>query len=340
MTPANSAGEQSATRDPQSITRQRVFITGAGGFVGKHLLRYLTYNTDWELYGNARHRPDDPALAAVNWLAIDLTDHEEAVASVAQMKPDYVIHLAAQSNVQRAFQDPESTIINNIVSELNMLEALRKAAPQARIMITGSSEQYGMVQPQYIPIDEDTPFRPNNPYAVSKVTQDMLALQHFLSYGQKTIRVRPFNHIGPGQTEHFVTAAFAKQVALIEAGEQEPVIYVGNLEAERDFTDVRDMVRAYHLAITLGEPGEVYNIGYGKGRSIQWILDTLVGMSSVKVEVRQDPARMRPSDIPSLVCNPARFKHRTGWEPEIPIEQTLRDILHYWREEVGGKRGA
>ena len=245
-----------------------------------------------------------------------------------------MFHLAAQSNVQRAFQDPESTIVNNIVSELNLLEALRKSAPEARIMITGSSEQYGLVSPENIPIDEDTPFRPNNPYAVSKVAQDTLALQHFLSYGQKTIRVRPFNHIGPGQSEHFVTAAFARQVALIEAGKQEPVIYVGNLEAERDFTDVRDMVRAYHLVVTMGEPGEVYNIGYGKGLSIQWVLDTLIAMSNVKVEVRQDPARMRPSDIPSLVCNPTKFRTLTGWQPTIPIEATLRDVLDYWRETV------
>jgi GDP-4-dehydro-6-deoxy-D-mannose reductase len=312
----------------------RAFITGAGGFVGKHLLRYLSRNTGWDLYGNANHRPEGIDLPRVTWLSTDLTDRDRTAADVAEIKPDFVFHLAAQSNVQRAFQDPESTIVNNIVGELNLLEALRKSAPEARIMITGSSEQYGLVSPKDIPIDEETPFRPNNPYAVSKVGQDILALQHFLSYGQKTIRVRPFNHIGPGQTEHFVTAAFARQVALIEVGKQEPVIYVGNLEAERDFTDVRDMVRAYHLAITMGEPGEVYNIGYGKGYSIQWVLDTLVAMSSVKVEVKQDSARMRPADIPSLVCNPAKFRARTGWQPRIPIEQTLKDILDYWREKV------
>lgn len=313
---------------------KKAFITGAGGFVGKHLLRYLSQHTDWELHANAHHQPDGLDLPRLQWQAIDLTDRPNAAAAIAVIQPDYVFHLAAQSNVQRAFLDPEATIINNIVSQLVLLESLRKSSPDARIMITCSSEQYGMIRPTDIPIDEETPFRPTNPYAVSKVAQDSLALQHFLSYGQQTIRVRPFNHIGPGQTEHFVTAAFARQVALIEAGKQEPVIYVGNLEAVRDFTDVRDMVRAYHLAITLGEPGEVYNIGYGQGRSIQWILDTLIGMSSVKVEVRQDPARMRPSDIPSLVCNPARFQARTNWQPSIPIEQTLSDILDYWREKV------
>lgn len=314
---------------------QRALVTGASGFVGKHLLTYLSQHTDWELYGNAHAQPDNFDPPRLRWLSFDLTNREQTVACVRDVRPDYVFHLAAQSNVQRAFKEPEATIINNVVGQLNLLEALREFAPEACIMITCSSEQYGLVRPQDIPIDEDTPQRPNNPYAVSKIAQDALALQYFLSYNQQTIRVRPFNHIGPGQTEHFVTAAFARQVALIEAGKQESIIYVGNLEAERDFTDVRDMVHAYYLAITKGEPGEVYNLGSGVGHSIQWILDTLVSQSSGKVEVRQDPARMRPSDIPSLVCNPARFYARTGWQPHIPIEQTLSDILDYWREKVG-----
>ncbi len=331
MTDANNL--QSAIRNPQSAI-QRAFITGAGGFVGKHLLQYLYDHTDWELYANAHYHPEGLDLPRLRWQTIDLTNRAESAASITAINPNYIFHLAAQSNVQRAFQDPQATIVNNVVSQLNLLEILRTTSPEARIMITCSSEQYGLVIPEHIPIDEDTPFRPTNPYAVSKVAQDSLALQHFLSYGQKTIRVRPFNHIGPGQTEHFVTAAFARQIALIEAGQQEPIIYVGNLEAERDFTDVRDMVRAYHLAITLGEPGDVYNIGYGQARAIQWILDTLISMSKVKVEVRQDPARMRPADIPSLICNPAKFHARTNWQPQIPVNQTLRDILDYWREKV------
>ena len=277
-------------------------------------------------------------MPRLEWLACDLTSREQGDETIGDVQPDFVFHLAAQSNVQRAFADPEATLVNNVVGQLNLLEALRKRTPEARIMIACSSEQYGLVRPEDIPIDEDAPFRPNNPYAVSKIAQDALAVQHYLSYRQQTIRARAFNHIGPGQTEAFVTAAFAKQVALIEAGKQEPVIYVGNLDAERDFTDVRDMVRAYHLAITEGEAGEVYNIGSGKGHTIQWVLDTLVSMSAVKVEVRQDPARMRPSDIPAMVCNPTKFRNRTGWQPEIPIETTLRDILNYWRGEIRSEK--
>jgi GDP-4-dehydro-6-deoxy-D-mannose reductase len=319
---------------PTNIT-PRALITGAGGFVGKHLLGYLREVGGWDLYANAHaSRADRASDGRVNWVASDLTDREQATAMVAEVRPHYVFHLAAQSNVQVAFKDPEATLMTNVVGQLHLLNALREHAPEARILVVCSSEEYGLVRPEDIPIDEDTPFKPTNPYAVSKVAQDALATQHFIAWGQRTIRVRPFNHIGPGQSELFVTAAFARQVAMIEAGEQEPVIRVGNLEAERDFTDVRDMARAYHLAALHGQPGEVYNIGSGRGYRMQWVLDTLVGMSNVEVEVRQDPARMRPSDIPRLVCDPTKFQTLTGWQPHVPIEQTLSDILDYWRGKV------
>ena len=313
----------------------RALVTGAGGFAGKHLLDRLREATDWDLYGNVHQTPAVPhEIGRVHWLAADLTDREQAQSLTERVKPDYVFHLAAQSNVPLAFKNPEATIMNNVVGQLNLLEALRNSSPEARVLTVGSSEQYGLVRPEEVPIREDTPFRPNNPYAVSKIAQDALALQYFLTYDQKIIRVRPFNHIGPGQNEHFVAAAFAQQVASIEAGLQEPVIYVGNLEAIRDFTDVRDMVRAYELAITKGEPGEVYNIGSGKGRTIQWLLDTLISMSKVIVEVKQDPSRMRPSDIPANVCDNTRFVQQTDWQPQVPLEETLRDVLDYWRRKV------
>ncbi len=320
--------------EDKEIAPVRALVTGAGGFVGKHLLACLAAETDWGLYANAHTRPEHPvAPGRVQWGAFDLTDHEQTSQGVSEVRPQYIFHLAAQSNVQVAFKDPAATLMNNVAGQLHLLDALRESSPNARILIICSSEEYGLVRPEDIPIDEETPFRPNNPYAVSKIAQDALATQYFLSYGQQTIRVRPFNHIGPGQTEHFVTAAFAKQVARIEAGLQEPIIYVGNLEAQRDFTDVRDMVRAYLLAAVKGEPGEVYNIGSGEGHTMQWVLDTFLAISKVEVEVKQDPARMRPSDIPIQICDPTRFQQRTGWQPQIPLEQTLRDILEYWREK-------
>ncbi|MDQ6693783.1 MAG: GDP-mannose 4,6-dehydratase [Chloroflexota bacterium] len=312
-----------------------VLVTGAGGFVGGHLLTYLSAHTTWKIYGNAHVVPAWAADAPdVEWCTADLTDRQGVQEAVERVRPHYVFHLAAQSNVQHAFRDPAGTIMNNVVGQLHLLDALREVVPQATVLVVCSSEQYGLVKSDDIPIDEETPFRPNNPYAVSKIAQDALAAQYFFSYGQHVVRVRPFNHIGPGQTEHFVASAFAQQVARIEAGLQEPVIHVGNLEAERDFTDVRDMVRAYHLAITLGEAGEVYNIGSGHKYKMQWLLDTFIAMSDVKVQVEQDAARMRPSDIPILVCDPGRFYKQTGWQVEIPLEQTLRDILQYWRVRV------
>ncbi len=309
-------------------------VTGAGGFAGKHLLEYLRSSIDWELYGNVLAHPIEAGFEHAHWLTCDLTDREATARMIDEVRPDFVFHLAAQSNVQQAFKEPEATLMNNIVGQLHLLDALRASSPQARVLVACSSEQYGLVKPEDIPIDEDTLFRPNNPYAVSKIAQDALGVQYFLSYGQPVIRVRSFNHIGPGQTEHFVAAAFARQVALIEAGLQEPVIHVGNLDAERDFTDVRDMARAYYLAVTQGEPGDVYNLGSGRGYTIRWLLDTLLSMSSAKIEVRNDPARMRPADIPILICNPAKFERQTGWRTTIPLEQTLTDVLEYWRAKV------
>lgn len=300
-----------------------------------HLLPLLLEKIGWQICCTSRSGSHDTkAEARLQWAVCDLTDMGQTSKVVEQVRPDFVFHLAAQSNVQAAFKEPGATFVTNVLGQLNLLNALRETVPQARILVACSSEQYGVVRPDDIPITEDTHFRANNPYAVSKIAQDAQALQHFLTWGQSTIRVRAFNHVGPGQSEDFVTAAFARQVARIEAGLQEPVLFVGNLEAERDFTDVRDMVQAYLLAIEQGQPGEVYNIGSGKGHTMQWILDTLLSMSTVHVEVKQDPARMRPSDIPILVGDATRFHTATGWQPKIPLEQTLKDILDYWRERV------
>ncbi|MCL5257444.1 MAG: GDP-mannose 4,6-dehydratase, partial [Chloroflexi bacterium] len=222
----------------------------------------------------------------------------------------------------------------NIIGQLNLLEAVVRHAPEARVLVVGSGDEYGMVKPEEVPIAEDQPFRPNSPYAVSKVAQDMLGLQYFLMHKVSTIRVRPFNHIGPRQARGFVVADFARQIAEIEAGACAPVVRVGNLNAERDFTDVRDMVRAYHLAITQGAPGDVYNLGSGATTSIKNMLNDLLSLSSAAIEVVVDPARLRPSDMPVLSCDSTKFRTLTGWTPMISLKQSLQDVLDYWRQAL------
>jgi GDP-4-dehydro-6-deoxy-D-mannose reductase len=210
----------------------------------------------------------------------------------------------------------------------------------ARILVIGSFEEYGRVDASRLPVTEDTPLQPDSPYGVSKIGQDFLGLQYFLSHHLHIVRVRPSNHIGPRQGEQFVTSNFAKQIAEIEAGLHEPVLFVGNLEAARDFTDVRDMMRAYILALERGEPGAVYNIGSGRAWSIQQVLDLMLEQSRVKIRVEKDPARLRPSDTPLMYCDASRFSNQTGWKPEISMETSLRDVLDHWRAVVSRRRPA
>ncbi|MEO0117482.1 MAG: GDP-mannose 4,6-dehydratase, partial [candidate division WOR-3 bacterium] len=225
-------------------------------------------------------------------------------------------------------------LTTNIISQLNIFEAVRAENLDCRIQIAGSSEEYGMVYPNEVPIKETNPLRPLSPYGVSKVAQDLLGYQYFMSYGIKVVRTRAFNHEGPRRGEVFVTSNFCKQIAEIEKGKREPVVYVGNLEAVRDFTDVRDTVRAYYLVLLKGKPGEVYNICSGKGYKIKEILDIIISLSKVKVEVKVDPERLRPSDVMLLLGDATKIQTELGWKPEIPIEKTLNDLLDYWRERV------
>jgi GDP-4-dehydro-6-deoxy-D-mannose reductase len=235
--------------------------------------------------------------------------------------------------VPSSFSDPWDTLENNIRSQLNLLEAVRQKDLPARVLVIGSNEEYGRPLPEELPIAEGNPIRPNNPYAVSKVAQDFLGLQYHLSYGLDVVRLRPFNHTGPGQSPRFVVPAFASQIARIEVGQQESVVRVGNLEAERDFTDVRDIVRGYFLAATQGQTGEVYNLASGSPRSIRGLLEHLLSLSTIEIRIEIDPERYRPVDTPRVEGSAAKFHTHTGWEPEIDFEQTLRDVLEYWREQ-------
>jgi len=314
----------------------QALITGAGGFVGGHLCSYLLSHTDWDLTGTvfAPVSEGEEQHPRLHLRSEDLREKDSVTALVDHLQPDVIFHLAAQSFVPTSFSDPWDTLENNILSELNLLEAVRQSEREVVFLVVGSNEEYGAPRPEELPQTERSPLRPNNPYAVSKVGQDYLGFQYYLAYGIPVVRVRPFNHTGPGQSSRFVAPAFASQVARIEAGLQEPVMRVGNLSTSRDFTDVRDIVRAYHLAVTEGQPGEVYNLASGEPRSIRALLETLLSYSDVEIEVERDPERYRPVDVPVVYGSAKKFYEQTGWEPQIPFEQTLHDTLTYWREQI------
>jgi GDP-4-dehydro-6-deoxy-D-mannose reductase len=315
----------------------RALITGITGFAGSHLAEFLLAE-GLEVFGTRRVRsPLDNVTGITDRVTLidcELTDASAVNAMLARAKPDLVFHLAAQSFVQASWTYPGYTLFNNVGAQLNLFEGLRQHAPEARVQIAGSSEEYGKADEKDLPLREDSPLRPLSPYGVSKVAQDMLAYQYFESYGLKTVRTRAFNHSGPRRGEVFATSNFAKQIAEIEAGKRKPVIMVGNLDAKRDFTDVRDVVKAYHLACTEGEPGEVYNIASGKAVTIREVLDILSELAQREVKVQADPARMRPSDVLALCGDAGKLTAATGWKPAIPLKQTLSDLLDYWRERL------
>ena len=242
--------------------------------------------------------------------------------------------MAAQSFVPLSWDAPRPTLETNIVGTVNILDAVRHFSPETRVHVAGSSEEYGMVNPDECPITEQQPLRPLSPYEVSKVAADLLAQQYYRSYGTHTIITRAFNHTGPRRGEQFVTSKIARQLALISRGGAEPILTLGNLEAVRDFTDVRDMVKAYTLAVERCQPGIPYNIGTGKGYTVAEVARLLKKVSGVDVAIKQDPLLMRPSDVPRLIADSTTFKWATGWEPKIQFEQTMWDLFNYWVETL------
>lgn len=315
---------------------KKVLITGATGFAGSYLAKLLCEKKLYEVHGTYLN---DESIQNVNSLKdslllsqIDLTKKEDVYALIHTIKPDVVYHLAAFTSPADSFKNPSEAIMNNVTVQINLLEALRETKLlQTHILIVSSADVYGAVSPIELPISETTALYPTNPYAVSKITQDYLGLQYFLSYKLPIIRVRPFNHIGPRQSPQFVVASFAKKIAEIEKRRREPVLTVGNLDAKRDFTDVRDMVSAYILAIEKGKPGEVYNLGSGKSHKISDIVEKLLSFSKTKITISTDASLLRPSDTPDSVCDYGKFHKQTGWEPKIPLGQTLKETLDYWR---------
>jgi GDP-4-dehydro-6-deoxy-D-mannose reductase len=316
----------------------RVLITGITGFVGSHLAE-LSLERGASVFGSIRWRSKteniDHLQGRMALVPSDLRELSSVRTLLETSRPDYVVHLAAQSFVAASWQTPSETLFTNAVSQMNLFEGMRQIGCSARFLVIGSSEEYGLVHPDELPIRETNPLRPLSPYAVSKVTQDLMGYQYFKSYGMDIVRARAFNHSGPRRGETFATSNFAKQIAEIEAGLREPVVEVGDLTPTRDFSDVRDIVRGYWALLDQGIAGEVYNLCSGVEWSIQRVLDYLIQASSApRIDVRADSARLRPSDVPRLRGNAEKIEKSIGWRPEIPLERTLSDLLDYWRRRT------
>ncbi len=313
----------------------RVLVTGVSGFVGGHLAEHLIEQGDLVVGLSVSGRwPEALADVArvVRLERCDLTDvAEDDLAEILTRKqPEVIYHLAAQANPQASVADPRGTWALNLGGTLNLLEALKTSKVPARVVLVGSGVSYGNPTPEHLPVSEECPLRPNNPYAASKAAADLLGVQHHLAHGTNVVMVRPFNHAGPRQSSTYVLGGLARQVAEVEARKRARV-EVGNLDVVRDFTDVRDVVRGYRLLALKGSPGEIYNLGTGQGTRIADALESLARLASVPVEIHVDPARVRPVDQPLLVADPSKLKAATGWEPRFSIGQTLADMLDSWR---------
>ena len=316
----------------------RILITGITGFVGSHFADFAL-DRGLEVYGSCRWRSKteniDHLHDRVQLIESDLRDLSSVQNLVETARPDFIVHLAAQSYVAASWHTPAETFITNVISQVNLLEAIRSHHETApRFLVIGSSEEYGLVREDELPIRETNALRPLSPYAVSKVTQDLMGYQYFKSYGLPIVRARAFNHEGPRRGDVFVTSSFARQIAEMEVGRREPILHVGNLEAQRDYTDVRDIVRGYWQLLEDGEPGEVYNLCSGRSWSIRMVLNVLLSEAKIRPAVREDPDRLRPSDVPVLVGDGTKMRNALRWEPRIPFEKTLKDLLAYWRSRM------
>ncbi|MBI2028318.1 MAG: GDP-mannose 4,6-dehydratase [Candidatus Levybacteria bacterium] len=317
----------------------KVLITGVTGFAGSYLAEYLANLKEYEVFGTYLLEESkiniDKVRDRIKLIKIDLSSENSVFDLIKKIRPTLIFHLAALTSPADSFKNPVKTMTDNIALQINILEAVKKYnLLNTKILIVSSADVYGLVKKKDLPMDEDTKLAPTSPYSVSKVAQDFLGFTYYLSYNLKIVRVRPFNHIGPRQSPNFVVASFAKQIAEIEKRKRSNVLRVGNLEAKRDFTNVKDIVRAYVLAIDRGEIGEVYNIGSGRSYKISDILDRLISMSTSKIKIEKEDSLIRPSDNPELLCDCRKFERLTNWRPEFSIDETLKDTLDYWRNII------
>lgn len=307
-------------------------VIGAAGFVGKYLIDEMCANGMEAYATKLPHEQFEHPNAQV--YDLDIMDKDAIVALLFEIRPDYIFHLAAQSSVGLAWKNPGLTIDVNIKGGINVMDALRELFYKPRVLLIGSGEEYGHIQPTETPIKESNLLRPGNIYAATKACQNMIGNIYSKAYDLELMMVRAFNHIGPGQAPMFVVSDFCKQVAEIEKGLKEPVMKVGNLAAKRDFTDVRDVVKAYVSLIQSGLAGETYNVGSGSAKEIREILNLIVSMSTVKIDVEIDPNKIRPVDVPIIEADISKINELTGWKPQIPLEQTISETLEYWRAHV------
>ena len=325
------------------MPKKNILITGVTGFVGSHLADLLISENKFKIFGgkrvNARLRNVHHILDKVNWVDFDLTDYQSVKNLVKESQPDYIYHLGALSWVTPSWVMPSAYMQTNAVGTINLFEAVRDLNLNPRILVSCTPEEFGDVAPDKLPITEETPIAPVNHNAASKVAQDSICMSYHASYNMEIIRLRAFNHEGPRRDISGALASFACQIAKIEAKQQEPVIMVGNLEAKRNFTHVKDMVRAYHLAMQKCVPNELYLIGSDNIYTIQECLEKLISLSKMKdkIKYKVDPKRVRPTELKYLIGDCSKFKKLTGWKPQISFEDTLKDILDYWREFVEKK---
>ncbi len=312
---------------------QRVLVTGATGFVGRHLGRLLL-DEGLDLFGTCY--PDKPCPEDRQLVHLDLRSSEAAEAAVERDKPDWVVHLAAVSNVRKSWENRRETLETNIIATSNIFEAVRRLAPAARVLFVSSSDVYGVLSAEERTFREEDPFHAVNPYAYTKIAGELLSRFYVEVEKLDIVIARPFPHTGPGQTADFVFSDWASQIARIEKGLAEPVIRVGNLDVRRDYSDVRDVVRAYALLLRRGRTGEIYNICAGRAVSLRSILETLLSLSPAKIRVETDPAKLRKTDIPFLAGDAGKIRRETGWAPTIPLEETLSGLLESWRGRPAG----